>query len=150
MIIDNPSENETVEDDETLYRAVANDLRFFPEDGQGRRRISSTAFNDVGRRPSVDRALLCPGGPSETQMRFSPGSGVLSLVTHNVRLITTIHGTTGQVYGVDVECVPLPHNPAHAEIFGRPHFDTDKIFDRIKQSLARIAVIATLPDSIAV
>jgi len=47
-------------------------------------------------------------------------------------------------YNVDVEPVPLPENPAHAEIFDRPPFDTDKVFDRIKQALARLAVV-TLP-----
>ena len=124
-------------------------LRYFPEDGQGGRRISSLAFNDTGRRPSVDRAMLCPNGPADTRQRFSSGSGVLSLTARDVRGISATHGTSGQVYGVDVEPVPLPDNAAHAEIFGRPPFDTDKIFDRIKQSLARLAVIMLPPDSAA-
>ena len=134
-----------VVDDEILYRAVLNDERFFPQDGQGGRRISSMAFNDAGRRPSVDRAILCPRGPAETRDRFRPGSGVLSLIAGDLRQFTATHGTTGQVYGVDVEPVPLPENPAHAEIFGRPPFDTDKIFDRIKQALARIATVTIPP-----
>src|SRR5690348_6575210 len=79
-----------VADDEVLYRAVLNDPRFFPEDGQGGRRISSMAFNDAGRRSSVDRALLCPGGPAETQKRFHPGSGILSLVAREVRQLTAV------------------------------------------------------------
>lgn len=135
-----------VADDEVLYRAVLNDSRFFPRDSQGARRISSMAFNDAGRRPSVDRALLCPGGPAETRNRFQAGSGVLSLVAREIRLLTATHGTTGQVYGVDVEPVPLPENLAHAEIFGRPPFDTDKIFDRIKQALARITTVTIPPE----
>ena len=67
-------------DTEILYRAVLNEARFFPEDGQGGRRISSMAFNDVGRRPSVDRALLCPSGPSETQKRLNHflGSAIIA------------------------------------------------------------------------
>lgn len=68
-------------DEEILYRAVANEARYFPVDAEGNTRISSTAFNDAGRRPSVDRAALCPGGPEETRARFRAGSGVLSLVT---------------------------------------------------------------------
>jgi hypothetical protein len=139
-----------VADDDVLYRAIANEPdRYFPRDAQGNRRISSMAFNDAGRRPSVDRANLCPGGPEETRARFSPGSGVLSLVAHEVRSLTATHGGTGQVYGVDVEPVPLPENPAHAEVFGRPPFDTDKVFERIKQALARIAIIALPPDTLA-
>ncbi len=140
--------SDPVSDDEVLYRAVLNDPeRYFPRDAQGNRRISSMAFNDSERRPSVDRAVLCPGGSQETQARFSPGSGVLSLLARDVRTLTAAHGGTGQVYRVDVEPVPLPGNPPHAEIFGRPPFDTDKVFERIKQALARIATIALPPDS---
>lgn len=139
-----------VRDDEVLYRAVANDPdRYLPLDAQGNRRVSSAAFNDAGRRPSVDRAALCPGGPQETRARFSPGSGVLSVAARDVRALTATHGGTGKVYGVDVEPVPLPDNPAHAEIFGRPPFDTDKVFERIKQALARLATVALPPDGLA-
>ncbi len=48
-----------VTDDETLYRAVRNDPRFFAVDVDGRPRISSMAFNDPTRRPSVDHAAFC-------------------------------------------------------------------------------------------
>ena len=136
-----------VDESEVLYRAVKNDPRMFPTDGEGNRRISSMAFNDARRRPSVDRAILCPEGPAETRDRFSAGSGVLSLVAKDIRLLTATHGGTGNVYGVDVEPVPLPENVSHAEIFGRPPFDTDKVFDRIKQSLARMASIVLEPET---
>ena len=136
-----------VDESEVLYRAVKNDPRMFPTDGEGNRRISSMAFNDAGRRPSVDRASLCPKGPSETRDRFSAGSGVLSLVAKDVRALTATHGATGNVYGVDVEPVPLPENVSHAEIFGRLPFDTEKVFDRIKQSLARIAGVILLSET---
>jgi len=63
-----------VADTETLYRAVRNDPRFIAIDSDGNARISSMAFNDPSRRPSVDRAALCPGGPQETRDRFRPGS----------------------------------------------------------------------------
>lgn len=130
-----------VTDDEILFRAILNDPRYLPLDSDGNQRISAMAFNDVGRRPSVDRAALCAGGPVETRNRFGHGSGVLSLVAGEIRGFTAIHGKTGQVYYVDVEPVPLSDNPAHTEIFGRPPFDTDRIFDRIKQALTRIATI---------
>src|ERR1700722_5384433 len=128
-----------IEDAEELYRAVRNDERFVPFDGEGNRRVSIMAFNDAGRRPSVDRAILCVGGPAETRDRFSAGSGVVSMVAGDIRKLAATHGTSGETYGVDVEAVPLLDNPAHAEIFGRPPFDTDRLFERIKQSLARIA-----------
>lgn len=140
-----PNPSSPVSDEELLYRAVLNDVRFLPTDGQGERRVSGMAFNDTLRRPSVDRAVLCQNGANETRDRFRPGSGVLSLETGAVRMITATHGATGQVYGVDVEPVPLPENMAHAEIFGRPPFDTDNVFDRIKQALARIASVVLPP-----
>ena len=137
-----------IENDEILYRAVRNDPRFFPEDGQGGRRISSMAFNDPNRRPSVDRALFCPAGAEETRARFSEGSGVLSLIAGEVRGLSAVHGATGAIYGVDVEPVPLTENSAHAEIFGQPPFDTDRLFERIKLSLSRIAVISLPPENL--
>lgn len=139
--------SDSVVDNEVLYRALAPDPRMLAVDAEGNQRISSSAFNDVGRRPSVDRARLCPGGPEESRTRFRAGSGILSLEASDVRGITAVHGGTGQVYGVDVEPVPLAENPAHAEIFGRPPFDTDKVFDRIKQALARIARVTIPPEA---
>lgn len=93
----------------------------------------------------MDRASLCYDGPAECQMRFAPGSGILSLLTEDVRAISATHGVTGIVYCADVEAVPLPHNDTHAEIFGKPPFDTDKVFVRIKHSLARIAQLELKP-----
>jgi len=141
-----PTPSDPVADTEVLYRAIPNDIRLFPLDATVSRRISSNAFNDSGRRPSVDRAVLCPNGIVETQKRFSPGSGVLSVVAGDIRQLSTTHGGTGQIYVADVEPVPLAINPAHAEIFGCPPFDTDKVFDRIKHALARLAVIVLPPD----
>ena len=140
ILSDSPVRNQ-----EKLYRAVRNDLRILTVDCDGNSRISSMAFNDPGCRPSVDRAALCPGGPAETRDRFSPVSGVLSLVTCEVRSLTAAHGGTGITYDVDVEPVPLPDNPSHAEICGRPPFDTDRVFERIKQALSRIATVEIPP-----
>lgn len=134
-----------VADDEILYRAVAPDPRLLSIGEDRVPRISSNAFNDPARRPSVDRAALCSGGIDESLARFRPGSGILSLNAGEVRTLSATHGGTGQIYLVDVEPVPLPENVAHAEIFGRPPFDTDKVFDRIKQRLARLAVVALPP-----
>jgi hypothetical protein len=106
------------------------------------------AFNDPARRPSVDRAALCPGGPAETRNRFSPGSGVLTLNAGEIRSLIVAHGGTGAIFSVDVEPVPLPANASHAEIFGRPPFDTDRVFERIKQALTRIAKIALATGSV--
>lgn len=137
--MDTKTSSQSVDDHELLYRAIRSDANLLTYDDDGSLRISSNAFNDALRRPSVDRASLCIDGPTECQMRFAPGSGVLSLLTADVREISATHGVTGMIYCADVEAVPLPTNATHAEIFGKPPFDTDKVFVRIKHSLARIA-----------
>lgn len=143
--MDTPGTPQSVADDEVLYRAIRPDANLLTYDDDGSLRISSNAFNDALRRPSVDRACLCTAGPTECQMRFAPGSGVLSLLTSDVREISATHGVTGIVYCADVEAVPIPNNAIHAELYGKPQFDTDKVFVRIKHALARIAQLELAP-----
>lgn len=143
--MDTPGTPQSVADDEVLYRAIRSDANLLTYDVDGNLRISSNAFNDALRRPSVDRECLCTDGPTECQMRFAPGSGVLSLLTADVREISATHGVTGIVYCADVEAVPLSYNATHAEIYGKPSFDTDKVFVRIKHALARIAQLELAP-----
>jgi hypothetical protein len=142
--LDTPGTPQSVADDEVLYRAIRSDANLLKYDDVNPR-ISSNAFNDALRRPSVDRACLCTDGPTDCQMRFAPGSGVLSLLTSDVREISATHGVTGIVYCADVEAVPLSYNATHAEIYGKPQFDTDKVFVRIKHALARIAQLELAP-----
>ena len=110
--MDTPGTPQSVADDEVLYRAIRSDANLLTYDDNGNLRISSNAFNDALRRPSVDRACLCTDGPTECQMRFAPGSGVLSLLTADVREISATHGVTGIVYCADVEQYPF-HTTLH-------------------------------------
>lgn len=143
--MDTKTSSQNVDDHELLYRAIRPDANLLTYNEDGTLRISSNAFNDALRRPSVDRASLCIEGPEECQMRFAAGSGVLSLLAKDIRAISATHGATGIIYCADVEAVPLPNNATHAEIFGKPAFDTDKVFIRIKHSLARIAQLELRP-----
>ena len=105
--MDTKTSSQYVDNHELLYRAIRPDANLLTYNEDGTLRISSNAFNDALRRPSVDRASLCIGGPAECQMRFAPGSGILSLFTEDVRAISATHGVTGIVYCADVEAVPL-------------------------------------------
>ena len=105
--MDTKTSSQYVDNHELLYRAIRPDANLLTYNEDGTLRISSNAFNDALRRPSVDRASLCIDGPAECQMRFAPGSGVLSLLTEDVRAISATHGVTGIVYCADVEAVPL-------------------------------------------
>jgi hypothetical protein len=59
-----------VYDDETLYRSVVPSL--WKQKSDGEFYLSSQAFADRNRRPSVDRARLCGHDPSYTQLPIAP------------------------------------------------------------------------------
>jgi len=136
-----------VADDEVLYRRVPNTTSHFayPE---GRLHISSSAFNDPARKPSVDRARLRGNKPNLTKVR--PTDGVVSLIARDVRAIANVVqqdqlGEVRQRHSVDVAPAPLepcgqaPGNPAHALIVTDPALASNSAFDRLKESLARLA-----------
>ncbi len=135
-----------VEDEEVLYRSVSVGC-FVMSDGV--LRLTSTAFNDPTRRPSVDRAKLCGANPASTRKRLT--DGVVSLAALSVREIANVvqNDKHGQpvlpYYQVDVIPDPvkdhaeLPDNPAHGLIVACPDIDNDRVFKRLKESLARIA-----------
>lgn len=134
-----------VEDDEILYRSVSKECFTIAD---GALRLTSTAFNDPTQKPSVDRAKLCGSNPAHTKKK--PTDGVVSLIANSVRQIADVvqndmHGQPILTHEVDV--IPdavknhpgLPDNPAHALIVTHPDFANDKVFKRLKESLARIA-----------
>ena len=135
-----------VEDDEVLYRSVPSSGCFTIADGV--LRLTSSAFNDPAKNPSVDRAKLCGANPAHTKKK--PTDGVVSLTAISVRQIADVvqndkHGDPILEHEIDV--IPdavknhpdLPDNLAHALIVSHPSFANDKVFKRLKESLARIA-----------
>lgn len=134
-----------VEDDEVLYRNVSSECFSIAD---GALRLTSTAFNDRRQKPSVDRARLCGANPAFTKKK--PTDGVVSLTALSVRQIADVvqndkHGRSILVHAVDAIPDPvkddpmLPDNPAHALIIATPDFESDKVFKKLKESLARIA-----------
>lgn len=129
-----------VHDDETLYRSVVPSL--WKQKSDGEFYLSSQAFADRNRRPSVDRARLCGHDPSYSQ--FRPSDYVCSLLAEDVRAISTVirHDRKGvpQVrHNIDVEPVPLSDNAAHAEIFTVPEISGGRLFERLLEKLAYLA-----------
>lgn len=129
-----------VDDDEVLYRAVKPVLWKQKRDGEFY--LSSQAFADRNRRPSVDRARLCGYDPSHAQ--FQPSDYVCNLVAGEVRAIATVvkHDKKGvpQVrHNIDVEPVPLPDDAAHAEIYAVPEISGGRLFERLLERLAYLA-----------
>ena len=137
-----------VADDETLYRAVAG-VHYAIEDGVIR--VSSQAFGDRERRPSVDRAHLRDNNPEKT--RFDNSYGVVSLIASSVREIeepiNDKNGNFVEMCYADVEPAPEIDNPAHAQIHGRPRgFEVSKsLYQRMLARLCRISSRLLDPNS---
>lgn len=129
-----------VDDDEVLYRSVKPVL--WKQKDNGEFYLSSQAFADRNRRPSVDRAKLCGHDPSHAQ--FHPSDYVCSLVAKDVRAIATVvkndkQGVPQVRYDIDIEPVPLPDDDAHAEIYAVPEISGGRLFERLLERLAYIA-----------
>ena len=134
-----------VEDDEVLYRSVPNGCFTIAD---GALRLTSTAFNDPTKKPSVDRANLCGANPAYTKKK--PTDGVVFLTALSVRRIADVvqndkHGKPILAHAVDAIPDPvinhpiLPDNLAHALIVVNPDFESGSPFRKLKESLARIA-----------
>ena len=129
-----------VTDDELLYRRVRSEDYRWQADGTPL--VLSVAFADRRSRPSVNRASLC--GHDPTVLVVAPTDGVVGILVADVRATDTVvqndaRGRPLHAYLVDIEPVPLPDNPAHAEIFLHPDCDTVSVFRKLCTRLARLA-----------
>lgn len=140
-----------VRDDESLYRSIP-DTQECHSIRDGQLYLSSSAFNDRGQRPSVDRCCMQISGPDAS--RVTPECGVVTLAAAEVRTIA-IQGfdqnkNPTSRHAVDVQHVPLPENAAHAEVYANPDVATSA-FKRLKERLCAIALKngwAALPGSL--
>lgn len=133
--------NEIVGDEELLYRRVPSDPNLYSY-SDGKVRISSSAFNDPEMQPSVYRAAVLGGDPRLVQT--DPTQGVVSLVTAEVRQISTViqrdrHQKEIYVHRIDVLADPEEGYPAHAIVVAIPNYASKSVFDKTKEALARIA-----------
>lgn len=100
--------------------------------------LSSTAFNDPGKKPSVDRASM----RRAEQTQRDPTDGVARLQTIAVRklVVDRTDPPEGEptIYEIDVWARPLADNTAHAQIEPLPEM-TGSRFLKMKERLARLA-----------
>jgi hypothetical protein len=129
-----------VQDDEVLYRCVYYDLRAYKLTPSGDLKVTSDAFLDRNKQPSVDRARLCHSDPHYTQGK-DKRNGVVYLIAREIRAIDDLirHGSSPETYTIDVAPVPLHDNPAHAEIRTSPQIASQNVFRRLRRSLAILA-----------
>lgn len=83
------NKNDFIRDDEVLYRSVRGKYgEEYSYDNIGKLKISSEAFRDRERKPSVDRAELKESNPSLSKRNDT--DGIISLITADVRAIGTV------------------------------------------------------------
>jgi hypothetical protein len=139
------STSDYVKDEETLFRCVFFGRAYYTVCPEGVLRLSSQAFADRNREPSVDRAGLCDHNPSWTQK--DEKNGVAKLLTLEVRQIpvsgqnpSPLHGGATQIqYHIDVVPDPLQDNIAHAVVRAIPPYQTKSVFRRVCERLVLIA-----------
>ena len=137
--------NDFVHDDEVLYRSVRGQYGEEYSYDNGKLDISSEAFRDRDKKPSVDRAKL-KGNPSLSKRNDT--DGIVSLITADVRAIGSVK-TKGQdnditVHAVDVIYDPNPEsdptNNAHSLIIVKPEFFGSKNKQRNVLKLLQLAL----------
>ncbi len=144
----NATDKPKVGNQETLYRRVVNKEEMYKN---GNKKIlSSQAFTDPTRQPSVDRAFINKNDPTCTQIDLT--DGVISLITGDVCSIENLnkHDINQRViksYNVFVVQDPIENslnqkeNKAHALIVTTPVFtlSDNSVFKRLKERLACLA-----------
>lgn len=141
------NKNDFVRDDEVLYRSVRGKYgEEYAYDSTGQLKISSEAFRDREREPSVDRAVLKEFNPALSKRNDT--DGVVSFITADVRAIgtvkTKIQNADTTVHAVEVIYDPTPENPAHSKIVVIPEFFGSKnkqrnVFKLLQLALAELA-----------
>lgn len=131
---------------ELLHRSIN------PEDviyTEGAWSLSTTAFNDRNKKPSVDRVAI---RPDAHQTKRGPDCGVVALLTHEVRVEALVPlppdtpASDTSNYVVDVFARPIekdnppgePENRSHAQIESAPE-PTGSRFRKLKEALCRLA-----------
>jgi hypothetical protein len=133
--------DDSVADAEQVYRRVANNPNLFSVTN-GILHLSTAAFNDPSKQPSVDRAKL--RGHDPTLAKTAPTQGVVGFLAEEARRIGSVttndaNGNVVVTHQVDIVPDRLEENLSHALVVVEPGFTSKRPFDRLKESLARIA-----------
>jgi len=142
--------NDSVRDDELLYRSVRSESEveeyFFD---RGKLIIRPAAFNDKRKKPSVDRAELREFDPSLSKLNET--DGIVSLIAGDIRSIKEVETKAEDrsvVHAVDVIYDPNPEsdpeNYAHSQIIVAPEFfgtgsKQKSTFKKLRVALATLA-----------
>ena len=129
-----------ITNEEILYRCVFHERNCY-QIIDNTAEVSTLAFTDKNKQPSVDRANLCNYDPSHTQKNDQ--DAVVSLITENVRAIKIVQndpkGNPEFPYKIDVIYRPLDENVAHAQIEPSPEYRNRTPFKKLLERLAYLA-----------
>lgn len=133
-----------VADDEELYRRVREKVAgqtCYRAEG-GKVVFFQSAFNDVSKQPSVDRAILKESDPHRSRLTLE--DGIIVLQANAIRRLGPIlqldsRGRRIHEYAVDVLPDPKFGNCAHALVVTRPPISGTGAFKRLKDGLVRLA-----------
>lgn len=140
-VADNPTPNDTVRDDELLFRRIPDQPAFY-EMRAGKLRLSRNAFSDAHNEPSVERAAYLEHAPLAAITKSN--QGIVCLRAGEVRDITE-RITAGRGNGImrehrlDVVAAPSNRSAAHAVIAAQPPIASASSFAKVAASLARLA-----------
>jgi hypothetical protein len=130
-------------DEEILYRCVFYGRNLYTKKDD-LIILSSQAFADRNRAPSVDRAIFRDHNPELTKK--SPEDGVVSLITKSIReLNISQNKKLGKLecleykYKIDVVYCPEDDNSAHSQIEAYPDYKNDTSFRKVRERLAFLA-----------
>ena len=133
---DEASNSDRVADNELLYRSIRLIENNFRKESDGTVRLSSQAFTDRSKEPSVYRHNLCESPPYGNPPRLGETDAVAGLIAATIRRNSPLLHQ-GDEYQIDIRPEPEDHL-AHAVVFARPEFPNDKPFRRLRELLTKI------------
>lgn len=130
-------------DEETVYRSILDNHSHYSFNKDGSLRISSQAFADRNKKPSVDIASKKNFHPSLSKLNSTDGiiDFYCSEIRNRVGKLeqSDNKGKVSFYYLIDIIPRPLEDNPAHAQIEPNPEYQSKSRFRKVQESLARLA-----------
>jgi|SRR5581483_7761852 len=134
---------DSVGNEETLYRSIWLRKECFFLDEEGVLRVSAEAFADRNKQPSVFRKHLCDEPPYSNPPRLSPDDAVVSLIAGKIREASPIQHQSGKnpvvshVIDIKPDTSGGQHR-SHAVVYADPDFPNSNAFAKLKLRLAQL------------
>jgi len=131
-----------IANEEVLYRSVKDVAENHKVGPNGELLLKHSAFNDPGRKPSVDRKTM--RADPELSKRQAE-AGVVAITAQEVRSISNVitldkkQRQVGDAHAVDVFHRPVDGNGSHSQVEANPEVASDSAWKRLKEALCQRA-----------